>query len=187
VRHPDSGRGTSVRPAAHPGLVKLVALVILGLVVVWLFGGLLLRLGGLFLMVVMVFALVSGADHGLHAGTTYAVLWLAAGALMWLAGHWHFAFRRGQPKSALADELFCRLPAGLDPLRRYRVPQAGAGYRPAAPLPDVAIGGREGAGLRIPDSERSPEPSDTAQLSSIERGRARYDSSASAPRPPLMP
>jgi hypothetical protein len=170
VRHPDSGRGTSVRPAAHPGLVKLVALVILGLMLAWLFGGVLLRLGGLFLMVVMLFALVSGADDGLHAGTTYAVLWLAAGALMWLAGHWHFAFRRGQPKSALADELFCRLPAGLDPLRRYRVPQAGARYRPAAAPPDVAIGGRRGdAGLRIPDSERYPEPSDTAPLRSIER------------------
>lgn len=170
MRHPDSGRGTSVRPAAHPGLVKLVALVILGLMLAWLFGGLLLRLGGLFLMVVMLFALVSGADDGLQAGTTYAVLWLGAGALMWLAGHWHFAFRRGQPKSALADELFCRLPAGLDPLGRCRVPQAGAGYRPAAPPPDVAIGGRRGdAELRIPGSERYPEPSDTARLRSIER------------------
>jgi hypothetical protein len=150
--------------------VKLVALVILGLMAAWLFGGALLRLGGLFLMAVMLFALVSGADDGMHAGTTYAVLWLAAGALMWLAGHWHFAFRRGQPKSALADELFCRLPTGLDPLRRYRVPQAGAGYRPVAPPPDVAIGGRRGdAELRVPDGERYPEPSDTAPLRSIER------------------
>ena len=150
--------------------MKLVALVILGLMLAWLFGGLLLRLGGLFLMVVMLFALVSGADDGLQAGTTYAVLWLGAGALMWLAGHWHFAFRRGQPKSALADEFFCRLPAGLDPLRRYRVPQVGAGYRPAAPPPNVPIDGRwSDAELRIPASERYPEPSDTAPLRSIER------------------
>jgi hypothetical protein len=170
VRHPDGGRGTSVRPAAHPGLVKLVALVILGLTLAWLFGGVLLRLGGLFLMVVMVFALVSGADNGLHAGTTFALLWLAAGALMWLAGHWHFAFRRGLPKSALADELFCRLPAALDPLGRHRVPQAGAGYQPAPP-PDSAVGGRLGdPGLRSTDSELYPEPSETAPGRTIERG-----------------
>jgi hypothetical protein len=150
--------------------VKLVALAILGLMAAWLFGGVLLRLGGLFLMVVMLFALVSGADDGLHAGTTFAVLWLAAGALMWLAGHWHFAFRRGQPKSALADELFCRLPTRLDPLRRYRGPKAGAGYLPVAPPPDVAVGGQRGdAEVRVPDSELYPELRDTAPLRSIKR------------------
>jgi hypothetical protein len=150
--------------------VKLIALVLLGPMAAWLFGGVLLRLGGLFLMLVMLFALISGADDGLRAGTTYAGLWLAVGALMWLAGHWHFAFRRGQPKSALADEVFCRLPGGLDPLRRYRLPQADAGYPPAAPAGDASRGGRPGdAELRFPDGDRYPEPGDAAPLRSLER------------------
>jgi hypothetical protein len=103
--------------------MKIVGLVILALVAVWFFGGVILRLGGLFVICLILFSLVSGTAAEVPASTPYAVVWLLLGALMWLAGHWHFAFRQHQPKSSLADTIFASLPGWLDPLRGYR-------YRP---------------------------------------------------------
>jgi hypothetical protein len=107
--------------------MKIVGLLILSLVAFWLLGGVMLRLGGLFVIFLVLFGLISGAGDEVPAGTPYAVLWLLVGALMWLAGHWHFGLRHGQPKSSLADTLFASLPSWLDPLHRYRPPGAAGG------------------------------------------------------------
>jgi hypothetical protein len=50
---------------------------------------------------------------------------LAIGALLWLAGHWHYALRHHQYKSPLADYFFLRwAPEWLDPTRNWAVPVA---------------------------------------------------------------
>jgi hypothetical protein len=106
--------------------MKIVGLLILSLAAFWLLGGVMLRLGGLFVIFLVLFGLASGAADEVPAGAPYAVGWLVVGALMWLAGHWHYALRHGQPKSSLADSLFVSLPSWLDPLHRHRPARAGA-------------------------------------------------------------
>lgn len=88
--------------------------VTLGLLLAWLFGGVLLRAGGL------VLALAALAVLAL-TGEANAIVVFAIGAALWLAGHWHYALRHGDYKSPLAAFLFCRCaPAWLDPTRDRR-------------------------------------------------------------------
>ncbi|HEY1357039.1 MAG TPA: hypothetical protein VGF21_01925 [Thermoleophilaceae bacterium] len=95
-----------------------IALLILVLMAVWLLGGIILRLGGVFLTLLVLFSVVSGAFNEIHADTPYVVLWLLVGVVMWLAGHWHFAVRHGNVKSPLADIILAKSPGWLDPLHR---------------------------------------------------------------------
>jgi len=86
-----------------------------GLAALWVFGGPLARVGGLLLV------LVGGFDVGLQHSAG-GVLVLAIGALLWLAGHWHYALRHQTYKSPLARHLFCRwAPAWLDSTRGWAV------------------------------------------------------------------
>ena len=89
-----------------------------GLLALWVFGGLLTRVGGLLL------ALAGGFDVGLQHSAG-GVLVLAIGALLWLAGHWHYALRHHEYKSPLAGYVLMRwAPAWLDPTRGWAIPIA---------------------------------------------------------------
>jgi hypothetical protein len=95
-----------------PAALGLVLLALIGL---WLLGGLLLRLGGAILALVGVAALALTGDPE-------ALLCVGIGAVLWLAGHWHYALRHHEYKSPLARYVFCRwAPAWLDPTRGWAV------------------------------------------------------------------
>lgn len=88
------------------------------LLALWLLGGLVLRIGGLLLILAGVFGV--GLQHNASA-----VLILATGGLLWLAGHWHYALRHHEYKSPLAGYLFMRwAPGWLDPTRDWALPIA---------------------------------------------------------------
>lgn len=93
----------------------LIGLGALGLLLAWLLGGILLRLGGL--------ALALGGSLGLVVfGNLVGLLVAAIGALLWLAGHWHYALRHQEFKSPLARQVFSRwAPTWLDPTRDWAV------------------------------------------------------------------
>jgi hypothetical protein len=95
-----------------------LGLLLVALVGFWLLGGVLLRLGGLLLAAAGAFALaVSGDGNG--------ILVFALGALLWLAGHWHYALRRHEYKSPLAGYVFLSwAPSWLDPSRDWAIPVA---------------------------------------------------------------
>jgi hypothetical protein len=92
--------------------------ILVGLFLLWVLGGVLLRSGGLLLVVVGGFVL------GLQRDAT-GIFVLAPGALLWLAGHWHYALRHHEYKSPLAGYVFlCWTPGWLDPTRDWAVPVA---------------------------------------------------------------
>ncbi|MGH2973579.1 MAG: hypothetical protein ACRDLL_01740 [Solirubrobacterales bacterium] len=89
-----------------------------GLLALWLLGGVVLRIGGLLL------ALVGGFGIGLQHDAN-GLFVLAIGALLWLAGHWHYALRHHEYKSPLAGYVFgCWAPEWLDPTRDWAIPVA---------------------------------------------------------------
>lgn len=91
-----------------------LAFVALGLLAVWVFGGVLLRLSGIVLT-------LSGIGLVAFSGNANGLLVFAIGGALWLAGHWLYALRHGEYKSPLADFLFYRcVPAWLDPIRDGR-------------------------------------------------------------------
>jgi hypothetical protein len=88
--------------------------VALGLLLALFLGGVLLRLGGLALGLAALAVLALTGDAN-------AIVVFAIGAVLWLAGHWHYALRHGDYKAPLAAFLFCRCaPAWLDPTRDRR-------------------------------------------------------------------
>lgn len=92
----------------------------LALLVTWIFGGFLLRAGGL----PLVFA---GAIVLALSGSANGILVAAIGAVLWLLGHGHYALRRGEYKSPLAGYVFRRsAPECLDPTRGWGIPIAGS-------------------------------------------------------------
>jgi hypothetical protein len=92
-----------------------LGLALLSLIGFWLFGGLLLRIGGTILAL--------GGVAGLAlTGDPEALLCVAIGVALWLTGHWHYALRHHEYKSPLARYVFCRwAPARLDPTRGWAV------------------------------------------------------------------
>ncbi|HXS34330.1 MAG TPA: hypothetical protein VN758_11220 [Solirubrobacterales bacterium] len=91
-----------------------LAILALALLIVWILGGLLLRIGGLVLA-------LGGAGVVALSGNANGLLVFAIGGALWLAGHWLFALRHGEYKSPLADLLFYRCAsAWLDPIRDGR-------------------------------------------------------------------
>lgn len=91
-----------------------LAFVALGLLAVWVFGGVLLRLSGIVLT-------LGGIGLVAFSGNANGLLVFAIGGALWLAGHWLYALWHGEYKSPLADLLFYRcVPAWLDPIRDGR-------------------------------------------------------------------
>lgn len=78
-----------------------LAIVVFGLLAVWVLGGLVARLGGLLLLGSGIAALA--LDPG-----GAALVAIACGVCLWLAGHWHYALRHHTCKSPLARHLFRR-------------------------------------------------------------------------------
>lgn len=78
---------------------------LIGLFVAWVFGGVILRLLGL--------ALLLAGTLGLALwGEANGVLLALIGAVLWLAGHGHYALRHeGRSKSPLASAVFAALAA----------------------------------------------------------------------------
>ncbi len=88
----------------------------IGLLLVWLIGGLVLRLSGLVLA-------LAGLTGLALSGNANGILVLILGGFLWLVGHWHYALRHHAYKSPLARYVFCRwAPAWLDPARNWAVP-----------------------------------------------------------------
>ncbi|MGE0066628.1 MAG: hypothetical protein AB7T48_04665 [Solirubrobacterales bacterium] len=92
-----------------------IAALAVALPLLWLLGGMILRLAGLLLFLAAAATLALGSNAG------GACLAGAFGALLWLAGHWLFALRHQQFKSPLARHLFARLPGPFDPTRSWAV------------------------------------------------------------------
>jgi hypothetical protein len=104
-------------------VLSLAAMAVLAAIVLWLFGGALLRLGGLMLTFG---GLVSTASTGAPAMAVASVL----GGIAWLAGHWLFALRNHYFRSPLARRIFLdALPSYLDPTHRWGVPNVTRGHR----------------------------------------------------------
>ncbi len=82
----------------------------------WLFGGVVLRVGGVVFVLVGLISLVTLANPA-------ALLMVVIGLVMWLAGHWHFALRHHEYKSPLAQRIFLQvLPPRYDPTRQWGMP-----------------------------------------------------------------
>ncbi|HXV05724.1 MAG TPA: hypothetical protein VFP23_07490 [Solirubrobacterales bacterium] len=95
--------------------IHFVLLFAAGALAFWLLGGVLCRLGGLL-------CVAAGALGMAFSPGAEALLFLALGTAIWLAGHWHYALRRQRFKNPLTRYVFCRwAPAWLDPTRSWAV------------------------------------------------------------------
>jgi hypothetical protein len=99
------------------GFAQVLAAVAIVGVLVWLFAGVALRLGG---WVAMTSGLIVAVAGGETAQAWSGVGIAAAGALLWLAGQAHFATRHGFHASPLARRLFRIRPLRfVDPTVRW--------------------------------------------------------------------
>lgn len=97
-------------------IFTIFGIAILAIVGFWLFGGVVLRVGGIVFVFVGLVSLVTLADPA-------ALLMVAIGLVMWLAGHWHFALRHHEYKSPLAQRIFLQvLPPRYDPTHHWGTP-----------------------------------------------------------------
>lgn len=95
----------------------LLVLVVVGALVAWKLGSIVLRALGLLL-----FALGLAGLALPGSGVVGEILLCLAGAAIWLAGHWLFAFRHHVYRSALAQRVFLSmLPSRLDPTRNWAI------------------------------------------------------------------
>jgi predicted membrane channel-forming protein YqfA (hemolysin III family) len=96
--------------------VTVIGIALLAIIGIWLFGGVALRVGGVVFIFVGLISLVTLADPA-------ALLMVVIGAVMWLAGHWHFALRHHEYKSPLAQRIFLQvLPPRYDPTLNWGTP-----------------------------------------------------------------
>lgn len=79
-------------------MIAEIGAMILAAAGIWLFGGVLARLAGILLV-------LAGALTLTATGQAGALFPVAAGALLWLAGHLHYRVRFGFWKSALAERI----------------------------------------------------------------------------------
>jgi hypothetical protein len=104
-------------------IFTIFAIAILAMVGFWLFGGVVLRVGGIVFVFAGLVSLVALANPA-------ALLMVVIGLFMWLAGHWHFALRHHEYKSPLAQRIFLQvLPPRYDPTRHWGIPMATAARR----------------------------------------------------------
>jgi hypothetical protein len=97
-------------------LVRIAAWAAIIGIGLWLFGGVVLRVGGAASLTI---GLLLAAD----TGSTSAALIVVPGALAWLAGHWLFAVRNHHYRSPLARRIFLvTMPRRLDPTRGWGIP-----------------------------------------------------------------
>lgn len=96
----------------------LVAVIVVGALVAWKLGSIVLRLVGLLLFALGIAGLaIPGSTSGVGE-----VLLALTGVVLWLAGHWLFAFRHHVYRSGLAQRVFLTvLPARLDPTRNWGI------------------------------------------------------------------
>jgi hypothetical protein len=98
--------------------LTVIGVAILALGGFWIFGGVVLRVVGIFFV-------VAGAISLLLMGDAVALFMVVLGFVMWLAGHWHFALRHHEYKSPLARRIFLQvLPPRYDPTRNWVAPGA---------------------------------------------------------------
>lgn len=94
-------------------LIGIALVVAAGL---WFLGGVFLRAAGI------VFAL-SGVLSLIFLGDPLGMIVVMIGLVMWLAGHWHYAFRHHEYKSPLARRIFLQvLPHRYDPTQGWGIP-----------------------------------------------------------------
>jgi hypothetical protein len=79
-------------------MTSAIGVAILGVIGIWLFGGLLARCAGVLLV-------VAGSVGIASTGDANGFLLVALGAALWLAGHLLYRARRGIWKSALAERI----------------------------------------------------------------------------------
>ncbi|MFI2242664.1 hypothetical protein [Streptomyces chrestomyceticus] len=94
----------------------------------WLMGSVVLRTAGWLLLIVGVISLANVVASGSVGAVVFAPLMPVLGAVLWLAGHWLFAFKHHFFRSGIAARAFARLARGrLDPTRGWGVPVIGTG------------------------------------------------------------
>ena len=130
--------------------MSILALIVVGLFALWFLGGVVLRLvGGL-----MSAAALAGLAFGNDTAAGDWMLVLGLGVVLWLAGHWHFAYKYRRYKHPLAAELLgCLRGFGSLAARSARFLGASASERPRQSAPQSA--GPAGS----PSPQRSAPPS----------------------------
>lgn len=107
---------------------SILGILILAFISTWLLGGVLLRFFGMLLLI------LAGLGLAFTGDIVAGLLILIPGAIMWLAGHWHYAYRWHDYASPLAQRVFQQLlPARLDPTRNWAHPVHV--IQPEPPLP----------------------------------------------------
>ena len=96
----------------------LIVLVMVGALVTWKIGSVVLRLAGVFCFASGLIGVAVPDGIGPLTGAFVALLGIA----LWLAGHWLFAFRHHAYRSTLAQRIFLQaLPNWMDPTRNWGV------------------------------------------------------------------
>jgi len=97
-------------------MTTILVLVLLGAIAAWMFGSFALRAVGLFFF-------FGGLLTILVAGRAALLPMVVIGAVLWLAGHWLYAYRHHVFASPLARRIFLQfLPPRLNPTRGWGVP-----------------------------------------------------------------
>jgi len=99
----------------------VLALIVLVAIAAWLMGSAMLRAVGLFFV-------FGGLLTIMVAGRIGLLPVVIIGAILWLAGHWLYAYRHHGFLSPLARRIFLQvLPPRLDPTRGWGVPVVDVG------------------------------------------------------------
>ncbi len=111
-------------------ILSVLAIVVLIGLVVWWAGSIALRIVG----ALVIFASLWGLWR--ETAPFLSVLMLVVGLLLWLGGHWLYAYREHECRGPLVERIFYRvLPRRFDPTRGwgYRVHHTHTHYHHPAP------------------------------------------------------
>jgi len=148
-------------------LTVAIAIAVVVIVGLWITGGVILRLGGV--LVAILGALVLAVDHSL-AG----IILLAVGALLWLAGHWHYVLRHHVYKSPLAQRLFQQvLPGRIDPTRGLGVARQDHESAWSSATDPTELRERQRVGWRLPRRKQPPGSREGVGALQTRRSRSR--------------
>lgn len=100
------------------GLIWLTALTLLAVLLLWWAFPTLARIAGFLMMIDSLLAIILAPAHSIPG----RLPWLALGLLLWLAGHWAWAFKHGAWASPIALRVF-----GLRGLR-WTIPRSTLVY-----------------------------------------------------------